>query len=62
MPMGAGHGMGPGGYCICPKCGTKAPHQPGTPCQETTCPKCGAKMLREGSEHHELLKRKREKK
>jgi hypothetical protein len=24
-----------------------------------SCPKCGAKMLREGSEHHELLKRKR---
>ena len=27
---------------------------------KTACPKCGAKMLREGSEHHELLKRKRE--
>ena len=28
---------------------------------KTACPKCGAKMLREGSEHHELLKRKRKK-
>ena len=54
------HSMGSGGFCICPKCGTKAQHQPGTPCLKTACPKCGAKMLREGSEHHELLKQKRE--
>ena len=24
-------GAGPGGYCICPECGTKTPHQRGTP-------------------------------
>ena len=57
--MVSGNAMGSGGSCICPKCGEKASHQSGTPCQQTTCPKCGAKMLREGSEHHELLKRKR---
>ncbi len=61
MPMGRGHNMGSGGSCICPKCGAKAPHQSGTPCQKMACPKCGAKMLREDSEHHELLKRKRKK-
>ena len=61
MCVGGRHSMGSGGSCICPKCGTKAPHQSGTPCLKTACPKCGAKMLREGSEHHELLKRKRKK-
>jgi len=41
-----GRGMGPGGYCVCPSCGTKAPHQRGIPCYQRTCPKCGAKMTR----------------
>jgi len=53
------HEMGPGGSCLCPKCGYKAPHQKGTPCQEKKCPECGAKMLREGSAHHQLLKKKK---
>ncbi|HID40069.1 MAG TPA: ferredoxin [Calditrichaeota bacterium] len=53
------HNMGSGGYCICPKCGLKTPHQRGIPCQETRCPECGVKMLREGSYHHDLLKKKR---
>lgn len=54
--------MGTGGDCICPKCGEKTPHKRGIPCQEERCPKCGAKMLREGSYHHELLEKKRAKK
>jgi uncharacterized protein with PIN domain len=30
------------------------------PCQDERCPECNAKMLRVGSEHHELwLKKKR---
>lgn len=45
-------GGGPGGSCICIKCGTKVDHRPGTPCRDTKCPPCGATMLREGSEHH----------
>jgi Zn finger protein HypA/HybF involved in hydrogenase expression len=45
-------GGGPSGNCICLKCGTKVPHQAGTPCMDTQCPQCGAKMVREGSEHH----------
>ncbi len=40
-------GAGPGGGCVCPSCGTRAPHQVGTPCYNMSCPKCGAKMLRE---------------
>jgi len=47
--------MGAGGFCICPKCGEKVPHNAGQLCQQTLCPKCNTKMLREGSEHHQLL-------
>jgi len=51
------HGMGEDGYCICPKYGEQIAHQGNSPCQEGICQECGAKMLREGSYHHELLKR-----
>jgi Zn-finger nucleic acid-binding protein len=54
-----GHNMRAGGHCICPKCDARTSHQRGVPCQEEKCPKCGAKMLREGSEHHQLLLKKR---
>ncbi len=41
-----GKGLGPGGNCRCPSCGTKVPHQRGTPCYKQSCPKCGNKMTR----------------
>ncbi len=41
-----GRGLGPGGYCVCPSCGTRVPHKAGVPCYQLTCPKCGAKMTR----------------
>jgi len=41
-----GQGLGTGGYCVCPKCGARVPHQMGTPCYQRACPKCGAKMTR----------------
>jgi len=53
------HKMKSGGYCICPKCETKVPHQSGVPCIETRCPACNAKMLRENSEHHQASKKKK---
>jgi hypothetical protein len=43
--MGA-MGGGPGGECVCPKCGTLAPHERGTPCTQLVCPSCGCRMSR----------------
>ena len=41
-----GRGLGPGGECVCPKCGHSIPHQRGVPCHKQKCPKCGAAMTR----------------
>lgn len=41
-----GKGLGLGGVCICPKCGTKKKHERGKPCYKIKCPKCGTKMTR----------------
>lgn len=41
-----GFGLGPGGECICPRCGTRIPHQRGIPCYQQLCPKCGTSMSR----------------
>ena len=41
-----GFGLGPGGECVCPNCGTKIPHQRGIPCFRQMCPKCGTPMTR----------------
>lgn len=56
------HEMGVDGICICPKCDTKTRHTAGIPCQDERCAKCGAKLIRQGSHHHELLLAKRGKK
>ena len=40
-------GVGPSGYCVCPKCGERVAHAIGTPCYKIDCLKCGAKMARE---------------
>ena len=43
-----GRGAGPGGYCVCPNCQSRVPHnQPGNPCYAIRCPECGAAMVRE---------------
>lgn len=41
-----GRGLGPGGECVCPKCGYRVPHSRGEPCYNKTCPKCGTSMTR----------------
>jgi len=51
-------GMGPSGFCICPKCGYKTPHKPGIPCRDERCPNCGVRLVREGSYHHRLIEEK----
>lgn len=45
--MGGPKAAGPTGYCICPQCGQKEPHQRGVPCVERKCPKCGITMARQ---------------
>jgi len=57
MPFGPGqgrgrgrmgyYGLGPAGYCVCPNCGNRVPHQRGLPCAQMKCPKCGSLMVRE---------------
>lgn len=39
-------GTGHVGECVCPSCGTTAPHEIGIPCYHQRCPKCGAPMVR----------------
>ena len=44
--MGGEFAAGPGGTCVCPKCGAKASHQTGVPCYQQKCPKCQSPMTR----------------
>jgi len=44
--MGGRFAAGPGGYCVCPRCGHKVPHVAGQPCNQKACPKCGTTMTR----------------
>lgn len=41
-----GFAAGPGGSCICPRCGYVGQHQLGQPCNKSKCPKCGSVMTR----------------
>jgi len=45
--QGYGYGKGPGGFCVCPKCGEKVEHQRGVPCLSINCTKCEMPMVRE---------------
>jgi predicted Fe-Mo cluster-binding NifX family protein len=37
---------GPGGFCVCPKCGAKKQHERGIPCSQVLCPACQSSMTR----------------
>ncbi|HUW71974.1 MAG TPA: cation diffusion facilitator family transporter [Candidatus Humimicrobiaceae bacterium] len=39
-------GEGPGGYCVCPECDYKIPHERGVPCSTLECPNCKIKLIR----------------
>ena len=41
-----GVAAGPGGTCVCPKCGYKEQQIRGKPCISKVCPKCKTKMIR----------------
>ena len=43
-----GFAAGPGGYCRCPKCGQRFPHETGQPCYTRYCPRCNVPLTREG--------------
>jgi len=40
-------GSGPGGNCVCPKCGHTQPHQVGQRCTDIACPKCATRLVKE---------------
>ncbi len=44
--MGGPLSAGPGGDCVCPKCGYEKEHFRGRPCNQEKCPKCGTLMTR----------------
>ena len=44
--MGGPAAAGPGGLCVCPKCGEKVAHSAGHPCLQMQCPKCGGPLTR----------------
>ncbi len=52
-------GRGIGGFCICPKCDYKVIHTRGVPCGSILCPHCDIRMIREDSEHYQLILKKR---
>ncbi len=52
-------GMGADGFCVCPKCGKRFPHQQGVPCLEERCRDCGVALVREGSAHHLEIRQRR---
>lgn len=41
-----GFAAGPGGECVCPKCGKKVSHDRGVPCNGIKCPDCDVPMTR----------------
>jgi len=45
VPEG-GRGEGPGGFCVCPKCGYSETHRTGVPCFKLKCPYCNVPLAR----------------
>jgi len=47
VPPGGTPGTQPVGFCFCPQCGRREPHERGVPCVMQQCPQCGVAMNRE---------------
>lgn len=45
--IGGPYAAGPGGDCVCPKCGHKIKHRRGLPCTQRICSKCKTRMIRD---------------
>jgi uncharacterized protein len=43
---GRAFSAGPGGECVCPKCGKKESHNAGQPCNQIICENCNIPMTR----------------
>lgn len=39
-------GAGPGGFCVCPRCGARTAHVQGIPCSQVLCSRCEQPMTR----------------
>lgn len=46
VPAGNGTAAQSSGFCRCPQCGQREPHERGVPCVMQKCPKCGGTMTR----------------
>ncbi len=54
-------GRGVAGFCVCPKCDYKVQHSAGVPCGSLLCPHCNIRLIREDSEHYQIILKKRKK-
>lgn len=45
--MGGSRAGGPSGFCVCPTCGHREPHERAVSCIQKKCPKCGIALTRE---------------
>jgi len=48
--MGGPSAAGPDGWCVCPGCGHRQPHERGVPCNQMVCPQCGGPMTRDAAQ------------
>jgi len=48
--MGGTLAAGPDGWCVCPGCGHRQPHERGVPCNQMVCPQCGGPLTRDAAQ------------
>lgn len=45
-PLSEGVRSGPGGFCVCPRCGAKVHHEQVIPCSQVVCSRCLQPIIR----------------